>query len=817
MLKRFTPHFIAVAVFATLTFIYFMPNFQGMILRQGDIIQWKAMSKDIMDWNEKHPDDPALWTSRTFSGMPSAQISLVYPGNIIAKLLTGINSVFPDVSSLVFLHFLGFYVLLLCLGISHWLAIAGAVAFGLSSFTLISIEAGHNTKVQAMALMAPVLGGVLLAYRKNILAGAALTALSLSFAIAANHLQVTYYLMICVGLLGLYELIAAITEKKLPHFGKATAALFLAAGLAVVPNIANLWMTRDYGKETIRGGSSELTRKKASTDGGLDFEYASRWSYGASDLEFLSVLLPNIKGGGSGTDIGEESNFGKALRQKGYPLSYTRQAPTYWGNQPFTSGPVYFGAIAVFLFVFAMLYAQNKLKWWAAALCVISFLLAFGHNTPFFRVAFETLPFFNKFRTPSMALVIAQFVFPMIAFIGLHELLTTKFDVAKVKKQLMISAGIVGGIALLFGVMGSMFFDFKAESDKQMNEQGLTFLTAALQQDRADMLRSDGFRTLFFVGAAFGLLWFFIQKKVSETILIAGLGALMLVDAWGVGKRYLNDENFVEKNDYETSFAMTPADMEILRDTDENYRVYNLSRDPFNDAITSYHHKHIGGYHAAKLIRYQDLIEEHISKGTPQVINMLNTKYVIQKGNDNQPRVQRNPGALGNAWLVKNIRSVKNADDEIAALGDAEFSPAETAILDERFQSFTSSVEYNSEGSNIIQTSFSPNKITYEYNGADKNFAVFSEVFYPDWHCYVDGKLTDYARVNYVLRGVELPAGKHNIEFKIEPKAFVVGNKIAYAGSALLILFLLAVAGINIRELQQQQGVETQITPAKKK
>lgn len=816
MIKKFIPHIAALGIFAALTIFYFLPDFQGKVLRQGDIVQWEAMSKEIRDWNALHPDDPALWTSRLFSGMPSAQISLVYPGNYASKFLSSINSIFPDVSALMFLHFIGFYVLMLCLGVNQWLSVIGAVAFGLSSFTLISIEAGHNTKVQAMALMAPVLGGVLLAYRKNILAGAALVALSLSLAIAANHLQVTYYLIICVVFLGLYELVEAYLAKKLVHFSKASAVLIFAAALAVIPNVANLWMTKDYGKETIRGGSSELSRKVSNSDGGLDFDYASRWSYGAGDLEFLSVLLPNIKGGGSGTNIGEESAFGKTLQQKGYPLSYTQQAPTYWGNQPFTSGPVYFGAVIVFLFVFALLAAQDKLKWWVVAVSVISFLLAFGHNTPFFKIAFNSLPFFNKFRTPSMALVIAQLVFPLFALLGLNEFLKSKIDVEKTKKKLLIAAGITGGIALLFGVFGSMFFNFSAESDKQMNEQGLNFLTDALKQDRADMLRSDGFRVLFFVAAAFGLLWFYIQNKVSKQLLIGGLGLLMLVDGWSVGKRYLNDENFIEKSDYQNAFAMTKADMDILRDTDVNFRVYNLTRDPFNDAITSYYHKHIGGYHAAKLIRYQDLIEEHISKGTPQVINMLNTKYIIQKGADGQPQAQANNGALGNAWLVKNIRHEKNADEEIAALGAADFSPKETALLDERFKSFSTAETYNNEGSSIVQTSFSPNKITYDYNGADKNFAVFSEIFYPDWDCYVDGKLTKYARVNYVLRGLELPAGKHTVEFKIEPKAYIVGNKIAYAGSALLLLFLLAAVGFNYREWQKNSvGEETPKTKSK--
>lgn len=815
MIKKFAPHLVAVGIFAAITVFYFLPNFQGMILKQGDIVQWKAMSKEISDWNAQHPDDPALWTSRIFSGMPTAQISLVYPGNIASSILQAANSIFPDVSSMMFLHFIGFYVLMLCLGVNHWLSIAGALAFGLSTFTLISIEAGHNTKVQVMGLMAPVLGGVLLAYRKNILAGAALVSLSLAMVIAANHLQITYYLIISVGLLVVYELIESVLAKRLPHFVKASALLLLAGALGVLPNIANLWVTNDYGKETIRGGGSELTRKKITTDGGLDFDYATRWSYGAGDFEFLSVLLPNIKGGASGTDVGEDSNFGKALQQKGYPLSYTKQAPTYWGNQPFTSGPVYFGAVVVFLFVFALLAAQDKLKWWVLVLSVISFLLAFGHNTPFFKIAFNTLPFFNKFRTPSMALVIAQLLFPMLSIVGLSEFLKTKFEVEKAKKHLLIAAGITGGIALLFGVLGNLFFSFSAESDKQLIEQGLTFLVDALKQDRANMLRSDGFRAIFFISAAFGLMWFFVQKKVSQNVLIGGLGLLMLIDGWSVGKRYLNDENFVEKSDYESAFAMSKADMEILRDTDVNYRVYNLTRDPFNDAITSYYHKHIGGYHAAKLIRYQDIIEEHISKGTPQVINMLNTRYIIQKGSDGQPQAQRNPGALGNVWLVKNIRIVKNADEEIAALGADDFLPAETALVDERFKNIATATTYNPEGSSIVQTYFSPNKIVYDYNGADKNFAVFSEVYYPEWNCYVDGKLTNYARVNYVLRGLELPAGKHTIEFKIEPKAFVTGNKIAYAGSALLVLFLLIVVGLNSKRWQKE--ISTATTSKEKK
>ncbi|MDW8274576.1 MAG: hypothetical protein RMJ53_10140, partial [Chitinophagales bacterium] len=457
-----------------------------------------------------------------------------------------------------------------------------------------------------------------------------------------------------------------------------------------------------------------------------------------------------------------------------------------------------------FLFVFALLYVQGPLKWWALILTVISFLLAFGYHTPFFRMAFETLPFFNKFRTPSMALVIAQLIFPFLGLYGLHIFLSQKKFEAKDRQKLLMAFGITGGLALVAGLAGSYVYSYEAESDKQLSEQGLNFLVDALRKDRADMLRTDAVRSILFSAAAFYLLWRFFKQQIEFKWLVPALAAIILVDEWSVSRRYLNEENFVDPSEYDKSFSMTAADMEILRDPDPNFRVYNLTRDPFNDAMTSYYHKHIGGYHAAKLIRYQDLIEEHISKGTPQVINMLNTRYIIQKGSNGQPQVRRNPGALGNAWIVKNIKIVKNADEEIGMLGKEDFSPSETAILDQKFSKLITSTNYNTAQSSVAQTFFSPNKISYSVSSPEKVFVVFSEIFYPEWNCYLDGKLTPYARVNYVLRGLEVSPGNHTIEFKIEPKAYFIGNKIAYAGSALLLLFVFSIAGIHLRPYWQQ-------------
>ena len=802
MQKRILPHAVAILTFALLTILYFIPAYQGKSLSQGDITQWEGMSKEITDWNKAHPDEPALWTNRMFGGMPAVQISQNYPGNFVNKIVRALQVFFPEATVLLFMMFAGFYILLLCMGVDAWLALAGALAYGLSSFIIISIEAGHNTKVQVMSLMAPVLGGIILAYRKNILIGAAVTALFLSMAIDSNHLQVTYYLMMVVGVVGLYYLIDSILEKQIAHFAKATGALVIAALLAVLPNTANLWSTQEYAKDTIRGGSSELTQKKQTTDGGLDFEYASRWSYGFTDGEILSVLIPNMKGGSSGGELSEGSNTYKEMLNKGVPentaAQYMKQMPLYWGAQPFTSGPVYFGAAIVFLFIFSLLIVRNNIKWALLALTIFSMLLSFGHNTPFFKWMFDLLPFFNKFRTPSMALVIAELTVPLLAVLGLNEIINGKNSNEDLLKKLKIAGGVTAGVVILFGVLGGMFFNFSGAGDKQYYDNNNGWLIDAIKVDRASLLRTDAFRSLFFIAAAFGLIWFYLQKKFSKQIFIAGLVAVFFIDGWLVDKRFLNSDNFKDTTEQQNAHAPSQADLDILKDTDPDFRVFNVTRDPFNDAMTSYYHKAVGGYHPAKLFRYQDLIENQISKNNINVLNMLNTKYIIgQNPQTKEPRSQLNQTACGHVWFVNEIKWAKNADEEMASLTD--FDPKNTVVIDERYKSLVGNWQAATDSAATIRLDeYTPNRLTYSSKASSPQLAVFSEIYYNEekgWHAYLDGQLVPHFRCNYVLRGMVLPAGSHKIEFKFEPKSFVTGNKIAYAGSFLLFAFVFGTLG----------------------
>jgi hypothetical protein len=805
MQKKFLPHLVAVATFALLTVIYFLPVYQGQTLSQGDVTQWEGMSKEIVDWNEKHPDDKALWTNGMFGGMPSYQISMTYSGNFVDNIVRSLQVIFPDAVVLLFMCFVGFYIMLLCFEVNPWLSLAGALAYGLSSFLIVSLEAGHNTKVQAISLMAPALGGVVLAYRKNILVGSALTALFLSMLIDANHLQIAYYTIMMLGVVGVYFLVKQVLDKQIAHFVKASVALVFAGALAVVPNVGNLWSTQEYAKETIRGGSSELTAKKEATKGGgLDFDYATRWSYGLSDGEVLTVLIPNMKGGSSGGALSESSATYKEMMNKGVPPAtaeqYIKQMPLYWGTQPFTSGPVYFGAAIVFLFILGMLVVESPLKWVMLGLSVFSILLASGHNTPFFGWMFNLLPFFNKFRTPSMALVIAELCMPLVALLGLNQILTGKYSTEDLLKKLKIAGGVTAGIVIVFGVLGGMFFNFSADADKQYYDSGNGWLIDAIKQDRASLLRTDAFRSLFFIAVAFGAVWFYVQQKLSKNLFIGLLAVLFLADGWMVAKRFLNSDNFSEQTAGSNNHTPTQADLDILKDTDPNYRVFNVTRDPFNDAMTSYYHKSVGGYHAAKLIRYQDLIENQISKNNMNVMNMLNTRYfIVQNPQTKEPMAQRNPGALGNAWFVSNVKWVKNADEEMNALTD--FNPATTVVIDERYKSLVTAASFAVDSSASVQlTQYSPNALSYQSNSGTEALAVFSEIYYntgKGWHAYLDGKPVEHFRCNYVLRGMVIPAGQHKIEFKMEPQSVVMGNKIAYAGSFFLLAFVLGALGFT--------------------
>jgi hypothetical protein len=825
MQKRILPHLAAVLTFALLTIIYFYPYYKGMTLGAHDTTQWKAMAQETIAWKEK-TGEQALWTNSMFGGMPTFQISVLYPGNWVNYFPKIFQVVFPEASVLLFFMFSGFYILLLCFGVNSWLALAGSLAYGLASFNLISIEAGHNTKVMAMALMAPAIGGMVLAYRGKILMGGAIAALFLSLNIDANHFQITYYLMLTMGLLGIYFLVESILEKKIVEFSKATGVLILAAGLSFVPNVANLWSTWEYGKQTMRGGGSQLTEKKQASTGGLDFEYATRWSEGASDFEFLSILIPNIKGGASGSELSTSSASYKALNEKGIQSAdnIIKRMPTYWGDQPFTSGPVYLGAAVFFLFVLGLFIVRSPIKWALLGVSIFFLLLSFGHNTGIFKFLFENLPMFNKFRTPTMALAILQLCFPLLGLLALNEIVTGKVEGEDLKKKLFIAGGITGGIILIFGLLG-IGASYTSKNDLEIAKQFPDWLMAALREDRASMLHTDAFRSLFFAGAAFGAIWLLMRKTISINLFAAAIAVIFLIDGWLVANRYLNSEDFQENTEVAKSFLPSPSDQQILQDKDVNYRVYDQTVDPFNTASPAYFHKLVGGYSPAKLQIYQDLIERQISQRNPKVFDMLNTKYFKVADDKGNERVIPNPGALGNAWFVSSIIHAQTADEEIDTLGSANFIPGSTAVIHKDFEALVSDKNLGADSTAAIKLdAYTPNKLTYTYSSSTSQVAVFSEIYYAGengWKAYVDEKEQPHFRCNYVLRGMALPEGKHTVEFRFEPQSYYTGNKIAYAGSFILLAFVFSTLGFagykKMKEIEAEPKEEVkQATPKAK-
>ena len=800
--KKIQPHLIAVLVFLVISVVYFSPVLSGSSLEQHDVAQWTGMSKEIVDFKAKTGEE-ALWTNSMFSGMPAYQISVTYSHNLVKYVNNFLWLWLPTPANILFLSLIGFYLLAISFKADYRLAIALAIAYAFCSFNFVSIMAGHNTKVHAIALMPMVLAGVMLAFRGRILWGAALTALALSLQIYANHLQITYYLAMSIGLLAIFEGVNAVMQKRIADYLKAGVALGFAAVLAVLPNITNLWATSEYGQYSTRG-PSELTEKKIST--GLDKDYALGWSYGK--LETLTLLMSDFNGGASQYDLGEKSATYEALRNntnESTAKSFVKTAPLYWGDQPMTSGPVYNGAIPVFLFVLALLLLNGYMRWWIIAVAALSIMLSWGrHFLPLTDFFFDHVPAYNKFRSVSMTLVLVSMMIPLAGLLGVLNFTDDKNDLAKRNKSLKLAFYITGGLCLLMVIFPNILCDFKGEGDKQLEQYD--WLLAALRKDRESILRLDAFRSFFFISIGFGLLWAWINKKIKKEILFAGLAFFILVDLWSVDKRYLNDSKFGSKSSASQPFQMTAADQQILQDA-TYYRVMNTTVSTFNDASTSYFHKSIGGYHGAKLKRYQELIERQISKGNMNVLNMLNTKYfIVNNPQDNTPAVQINQAALGNAWFVENWKVVPNADAEITELDS--MNTKTTAVIDQRFADEVKGLEQNVVDSTASITlnadGYSPKELKYTSNSSKDRLAVFSEVHYPaGWNAYVDGKLTPHIRLNYVLRGMKVPAGKHEIVFKFEPKVFIEGEQIALAGSIALFL---VVAGVAFMEFRKPKG-----------
>ena len=782
-LKKLIPHVSAVVLFVLISLIYLSPVLEGKKIDQQDIRQFTGMSKEIVDHRAEYDEEP-LWTNSMFSGMPAYQISVRYKKNLISYCSKLFKLYLPGPAGTVFLYLLGFYFLLVSLGIDYRLAIIGAIAYAFSSYFFIIIEAGHNTKAHAIGYVAPILASFLMVFRgKKVLLGSALTALFTSLILNANHLQITYYLVMLLFIIGVVKFIEAYKEKALPLFFKYVGILLLAGTIGSLTSLSRIATTMEYGQESIRG-KSELTDNQSNKTSGLDKDYATAWSYGKA--ESFTLLIPNFHGGASGgalTTDSETYRLFKNSQQASQAKKIIKQLPLYWGSQPFTSGPVYAGAIVCFLFVMGLFLIKGYLRWWILTTFLLMLALSWGKNlmplTDFF---LEYIPGYNKFRAVSTTLVIVELLIPFLGILALNKIIK-EGKTNEVMKSFKYALGIVGGLCLIFALMPNTFFDFEGLNDAQYGEA----LTEALQVDRASLFSADAFRSLAFILLSAVGIWLFLNKTIKKTPLILLIGVLILGDMWVVNKRYLNDENFKAKRKILQPFTPSVADSQILQDPDPNYRVYNTTVSPFNDASTSYFHKSIGGYHGAKLKRYQELIDFHISKGNMNVLNMLNSKYFIVRGQNNQPIAQRNPNTLGNAWFVSDIIIVENSDEEIQKLG--QINTANQVVVDQRYD-VPSNIDYDSTAT-IQLTNYKANHLSYISSATTKQFAVFSEIYYDKgWNAYIDGELVPHIRANYLLRALPIPSGQHTIEFKFEPQTYYATENITLFSSLIVIIAL---------------------------
>lgn len=845
ILKKVLPYAVIVAGFVVIAYAYAPQVLQGKVVNQSDISSWKGMSHEILEWNEEHPDDPALWTGSMFGGMPATQISVDYRGDATDPFY---NLLFwgQRPPSYLIISLLGGFLLFLAFGVNPWLSAVGAIAVTFCSYNMQIVQVGHNTKMVAIAFMPWVLAALVYAYRRKALLGAVFFALALSFQIKANHPQITYYLAFIVFGYAIAELCGAVAAQRRrkaavrnavpvsdsiltsgttvePPFRETpvgrwlTASVLVLVGglLGIATNANKLLPTYEYAGYTMRGGS-ELTHDEHNQTGdGLKLDYATAWSYGIEETP--NLLIPNFNGGSSSGELSRDSETFKVLQSYGVNAESMRKGmPLYWGPQPFTAGPMYLGAVSLFLFVFGLCVIRGRYKWWIAGVSLLALLLGWGsHFMWFSEIFFKYAPLYNKFRTVSMILVILQVTVPLMGILGVNAALFAKEPLPdrKVRNGLLTALGVTGGISLLFALFPGLAGDFSSASDAAVfggNEQ----LIRALQDDRRSLLRSDAFRSLIFIVLVAGVFFASWKGKLKTMPAVALLGILLLVDLWGVDKRYLNKEHFVTERNFDSQFAPRPVDNAIHQDTDLSYRVLDLTVNTFNDAIVSYHHKTIGGYSPAKLQRYQDLIDFHIAPemrtmiddvnsamstartvgdlenalGYYPVLSMLNTKYVVIDPGSLPLTYDRR---LGNGWLVSRVRTAPTADAEMVALG--EIDPAvEAVIFDPEAPEGTVTEYAGADSGRVELVYYSPNRLRYDVSAPAKGLAVFSEIWYPaGWKAFVDGNEVQVLRADYALRALMIEEGDHEVEFVFDPASFTVGRNISLA-SSIAILVLLA-------------------------
>ncbi len=801
ILKTLLPHIAAFFILMAVAFIYFLPSVTGKVLRQTDNFNAYGMQAEMKKY-EANGDRPILWTNSAFSGMPTYQLRGSDQKNLLRqipyKMFLGGNRVTVPHTALLLLM-LGFYVLMMTMGVDWRIGIMGAIAYGLCTNYVILMEAGHSTKIIALAYTPAALAGVLLAYRGKYLLGAGMTALFLGLQITANHLQITYYLLLILAIYGIFKLVDAIRKGEIPNFIKASGALAIATILAFAANTTNLWTTQEYAKETIRG-KSELSAK-AGQDG-LDKDYIFGWSYGIG--ETMTLMFPNARGGGSlqsgeGTEIYNvllrqvQSQGASGNQAKAYAAQQAGSI-MYWGDQPFTAGPIHYGAIVCFLFFLGAFLVKGPIKWWLIAASIFLIILAWGKHFFFNDLMVDYFPYYSKFRSVKMTLNLGLMLFILMGTLGLQRFFSNEITAEQKRRALMYAGGIAGGICLLM-LLGSGMLSFSGANDPQQAE-----IRDMLRADRAGLLRADVIRAFLFILAAAGALWAHTTGRFKSAFAIPTIAILVLIEAWTASTRYVNHDSFEEKSSVTAAAQPTSADTQIMSDKDLHFRVFDLARGGLRgNATTSYFHKSLSGYHAAKLMIYEELIgayQLNDVNSNGQILDMLNTKYLITGGRENPPQAVPRNTNLGNAWFVNDFKLVENADAELSGL--KSLNPRTTALVQKKYSDYLSGLNLSADslanaGNYIHLTDYHPSKMTYESNANSEQLAVFSEIYYPPkkgWKVYIDDQPADkdFIKADYVLRAMRVPAGKHKIEMRFEPRSFYTGETISLIGSILAML-----------------------------
>lgn len=827
---------LCVALFALIAAVYMSPTFDGKTIIANDNLSWRGSYHEVEQYNAE-TGNSSWWTGSMFSGMPNYQIGggntfsreLKYPVN----WLTHYGANYSNAFVMVFLYALGFFVLLLAFNVNVWLSAVGAIAIAFSSYFFIIIGASHNSKTVTLALFSIVIAGFYLIFNGRKKLGVCLTMFFVSVGFVP-HPQMAYYYCFIIGFCFFAELWKHYKSKLWKEFGISTA-LFVGAFLIGVGTESSLtFANMEYTSETMRGGHSDLTKESDAKNKtkGLDLDYATAWSYGIG--ETFTFLVPNYMGGSSNYNVGEDSDLYQTMKKNGVDTKTAKQfcqnAPTYWGDQPFTSGPVYMGAVVCFLFILGLLIVEGPYKWALLGVTILSIMLSWGHNfMPLTKLFFSVIPMYNKFRAVSSILIIAEITMPLLGFLALKRVTDGSMNVDSLKNSIRNATLITGGLCLLLLVTGVIFFDFSSPMDERTISQYPDWLSSAIVEQRGSLFYYDCWRSLGFVLLSGALTWLFVTaKKIKLEYFAALLGVLVLADLWYVDKRYMNDSAFSPEKSLKSYFKKKPYEEQMLRDS-THFRVLNLASNTFNEARTSYYFKSIGGYSAAKLRRYQDLIDQHIApEFSPlfsalsstggrlelcdgdslfPVLNMLNAKYFVVPLQTKEEVAIQNPHAMGNAWFVSNVKCVQNANEECDALATENLR--DVAVLDKQFETYVNGKTFYKDSlSSIELTKYTPEYIDYKSNSSQDGLAVFSEIYYPyGWKAYIDGEYKEHFRVDYMLRALNIPAGEHTIRFEFDPDSIVKGDVIATICTIVMYLFILGSIVLCFRRRETQKGI----------